>query len=94
MEEEPFLYLLFEMVYTVTTNGIIVHQEIGVRFVLCHQMANPVRFVAGLCPNVGGRRKSEGVLLVRSRVKVIEAFETSQRRCRRTQIIPSSPIEE
>lgn len=54
MGKESFLYLVFKSMHIVTANGIIVHQEIGVRFVLCHQMTNPIGFVLGLCPNVGG----------------------------------------
>jgi len=94
MEEKPFLYLVLNSKHIITANGIIVHQEIGVRFVLCHQMANPIWFITGLCPNVGRQRRSEGTLLIRSRVKVGIALRTSQRRRRRMQIISDLPIEE
>jgi len=77
MGEKPFLYLLFEGLYIVTANCVVIHQEIGVCFVLRHQMANPIGFIFGICPNVCGRRKPERVFLIRSRVKVVVAFEAS-----------------
>ena len=78
VEEKPLLYLGFKSTDIITTNGVIVHQEIGVRFVLRHQMANPIWTIAGFCPNVGRGRRSKGMILVRSRVKIRVAFEISQ----------------
>jgi hypothetical protein len=78
MGEEPFLYLMFESTYVVSANGIVVHQEIGVFFVLFHQVAHPVRFIFAICPIVGGRWRSKRMVLVRSRVKVGVACGTRQ----------------
>jgi len=87
--EKPFLYLVLESLYVVAANRVVVHKEIGVRFVFRHQMAYPIGFIFGLCPHVGGRRKPERVLLIRSRVKGIVAFKTSQRRCRGQRSCPT-----
>ena len=76
--KEPFLYLIPKTIHIITTNGIVVHQEIGVRFVLRYQMANPIECIDGLRPNIGRRRGSEGVLPTRSREKGVVAFEMSQ----------------
>lgn len=75
MGEEPFLYLTFESTYIIAANGIIVHQEIGIWFMLLNQMANPVRFSGRLSPKVGRRRRSKRVVLIWSRVKVGVAFD-------------------
>lgn len=51
--EEPYLYLVSKGTYIIAADGVVIHQEIGVCFVLLHQVANPVRFISGLCPKVG-----------------------------------------